>query len=142
MRVYVSFFWVLTEYGVGLGVFRSQPVVLIPWVEGERPDFDIAEGDDAVVDLQGDGREAAGLAAEGDLAFGALAESEGGFGGGGIEIDVDDFFTVEPVFDVKAMGDDARMVPEVGGGGRGPPGGDIVVEGGAGVAGGGEGVGV
>ncbi len=112
-------------------------MVLIPGA-----DFDIPEGNDAVVDLEGDGREAAGLATEGDLAFGALAEGEGGFGGGGIEIHVDDFLTIEPVFDVEAVGDDAGMVPEVGGGGDGPSGSDVVVEGGAGVAGGGEGVGV
>ena len=38
----------------------------------------------------------AGLTAEGDFAFRALGESEGGFGGGGIEIDVDDFFATPP----------------------------------------------
>ena len=107
--------------------------------DGERADFDIADGDDAVVDLEGDGGEASGLAAEGNLAFRALGESEGGLDGGGIEIDVDDFFAVEPVFEVEAVGDDAVVVPDVGGGAAG---GDVVVKSGARVAGGGEGVGV
>ena len=108
----------------------------------KKADFDITEGDSAVVDLQGDGGKAAGLAAEEDLTFGALAEGEGGLGGGGIKINADDFFAVEPVFDVEAVGDDAGVVPDVRGGGRGATGGDIVVEGGAGVAGSGEGVGI
>lgn len=61
---------------------------------------------------------------------------------GGIELDVDDLFAVEPVFNVEAVGDDAGLVPDVGGGGGGAAGGDVIVEGGAGVAGGGEGVGI
>ena len=90
------------------------------------------------MDLEGDGGEASGLAAEGNLAFRALGESEGGLDGGGIEIDVDDFFAVEPVFEVEAVGDDAVVVPDVGGGGGGAAGGDVVVKSGARVAGVGE----
>lgn len=110
--------------------------------EGEGADFEVAEGDDAVVDLEGEGGVAAGLATEGDFAFGAFALGEGGRGGGGVEIDVDEFFAVEPVFDVEAMDEDAGLMPDVGSGGGGAAGGDVVVEGAGGVAGGGEGVGV